>query len=131
MTPIVRGLYLAERVDVDPVTRNLTLVNCFRRMRLPAIPGVARPFYLVAYLANGSGNVRLMAKVTRLDTLAEVFRSWVTVDFADRLREVRFRLRVEQCLFRDPGEYQVELWADDHLLTLTPFSVRGPNEEPS
>jgi hypothetical protein len=128
MIPVVRGLYLAERVDVDPVTRNLTLVNCFRSFRLASIPGVADPFYLVAYLANGSGAIRMMAKVSRLGTLAEVFRTWVTLNIPDRLTEVRFVLRVEQCLFSTPGGYEVGLWAGDSLLAQTPFTVRGPTE---
>jgi hypothetical protein len=127
VNPIVRGLYLAGRVDTDPVTRNLTLVNCFRSIRLQAIPGVAQPFYLVAYLVNGLGAIRMMARVTRLDTLAEVYRTWVTMNFPDRLTEVRFVVRVERCLFSSAGDYQVELWAGDSLLAQTPFAVRGPN----
>jgi hypothetical protein len=126
MIPIVRGLYLVQRVDTDPVTRNLTLVNCFRALRLSTIPGTAKPFYLVAYLANGSGRVRMMARVCRLDTLDEVFRAWVTLNFPDRLTEVRFALRVEQCRFSHTGGYVVELWADDSMLAQTPFVVHGP-----
>jgi hypothetical protein len=128
MTPIVRGLYLAGRVDVDPATRNLTLVNCFRALRLPALPGVARPFYLVAYLANGFGDTRLDARVYRLDTFDEVYRTGVTVRFPDRLTELRFVLRVEQCGFTDPGGYQAELYANDELIAANPFQVLPPAE---
>jgi hypothetical protein len=95
---------------------------------LQVIPGVAKPFYLVTYLANGSGNVRMMARVCRLDTLGEVYRTWVTLTFPDRLTEVRFVLRVEQCLFSQTGGYVAELWADDSMLAQTPFTVHGPSE---
>lgn len=44
MLPLVRGLYLVERVEVDPVSRNLTLVNCFRGLRMRQLPGAVRPF---------------------------------------------------------------------------------------
>src|SRR3954462_14926660 len=95
MTPVVRGLHLAERAEVDPVTRNLTIDNSFRVLRQRRLPGLVDPFYLVARMAGGLGNVRLLAQVSRLDTFAEVYRAWVTVNFPDRLQDVIFKLRVE------------------------------------
>jgi hypothetical protein len=123
MRPIVRGLYLAGRVDVDAFTRNLTLVNCFRSFRLPTLPGVAQPFCLVAYLVNGFGDTRVEARVYRLDTFDEVYRAVTDIRFADRLTEIRYVLRVEQCRFPTPGLYQAELYANHELIAATPFHV--------
>jgi hypothetical protein len=53
--PLVRGLYLAERVDVDPNTHNLTLVECFRTIRVERLPSAAAPFFVIAYLATRCG----------------------------------------------------------------------------
>jgi hypothetical protein len=38
VTPLARGLYICERVIVAPGTRNLTLENCFRGMRVHQFP---------------------------------------------------------------------------------------------
>lgn len=93
MLPLVRGLYLADRVDVDPVTRNLTLIECFRRLLIEHLPGEPRPFAVVAYLANGVGTYQFVVRVTRLDTMAEVYSTGGEVVFPNRLEEVRFVLR--------------------------------------
>lgn len=124
MLPLIRGLYLAERVDVDPVTRNLTLVNCFRGLRLKQLPGTVRPFSVVAYLANGQGEFEVVVRVERMDTFAEVFRVRGHLSLPDRLTEVRFTLRIENCLVSVAGEYSVSLWIGGELLAQTPFSVR-------
>lgn len=130
VTPTVRGLYLCERVEADPATRNLTLRNCFRALRVAGLPTRARPFSVVAYLANGLGTFALSVRVKRLDTLDEVYVAWVPLTFADRLAEQRFVLRVEQCRFPGPGSYELALWADDELLAQTPFTVKRLEDNP-
>ncbi|HET6575893.1 MAG TPA: hypothetical protein VFG68_19985 [Fimbriiglobus sp.] len=129
IAPTVRGLYLCERVEVHPTTRNLTLHGCFRTLVLAGIPTSARPFFIVAYLAGGLGDQILTARVNRLDTMAEVYWSRTPVRFPDRLAEVRFSLRIEQCRFPVPGGYEISLWADRELLAQTPFTVRPLTEE--
>ena len=126
--PVLRGLYLCTRVDVDPDTTNLTLVNCFRTLIREDGTGRAGAFCLVAYLANGQGTVPVVVKVSRMDTMDPVYAARVGVTFRDRLQEVRFKLRVEQCRFPVPGEYEASLWAGDDLLAQTPFLVRDREE---
>jgi hypothetical protein len=130
MNPIVRGLYLAGRVDADPVTRNLTLVNCFRTLFGSGSPVQTKPFFVVAYLANGLGRVQFRVGVSRLDTLADIYEARAELDFTDRLRELRLVLRIEQCVFPVPGEYEASLWVGPDLLTQTPFTLRA-RENPS
>jgi len=115
---------LASRVDVDPASRNLTLVNCFRGLRVDHLPGTAAPFFVVAYLANGVGAFPFVVSVERMDTLAEVYRSNARLTFPNRLEEVRFKLKIENCLFSTEGEYCVTLWLGGELLAQTPFRVR-------
>ncbi len=100
MLPHVRGLYLAERVDVDPATRNLSLIECFRTLVVEGLPATADPFAVVAYLANGVGRYRFEVRISRLDTMAVVYSASSEIAFPNRLQEVRFLLRVEQCVPR-------------------------------
>lgn len=122
--PHIRGLYLAERVDVDPVTRDLTLVNCFRGMRMKRLPGSARPFSVVAYLANGVGDFDVAVVIERMDTFDEVRLIQTRLSPPDRMTEVRFKLRIENCVLPVEGEYSVSLWIGGELLAQTPFYVR-------
>lgn len=128
MLPLIRGLYLAERVDVDPITRNLTLVNCFRGLRVSHLPGPIRPFSVVAYLANGVGEFDVAVVIERMDTLDEVRRVQTRLNLPDRLTEVRFNLRIENCVLPVAGGYSVALWIGGELLAQTPFSVRHTPE---
>jgi hypothetical protein len=128
MIPLVRGLYLAERVDTDPETRNLTLVECFRALLVEGLPTAAQPFAVVAYLANGLGRYRFSVRVTRLDTMAVIYSASAAITFPDRLQEVRFVFRCERCVFPGAGEFEVSLWIGDELLAQTPFVVNHLQE---
>lgn len=127
VTPVVRGLYLCERVTAHP-SRNLTLHDCFRAMRVAGLPVAARPFVVVAYLANGFGDTTATIQVRRLDTLNDVYRAATILQFPDRLEEIRFVGRVNRCVFPSPGEYEVVFWVNDDLLAQTPFTVLSLEE---
>jgi hypothetical protein len=47
-TPIALGLTLCEKVIVEEATRNITLVNCFSRLRAAAFPFQPVPFSVCA-----------------------------------------------------------------------------------
>ena len=127
VAPAVRGLYLCERVTTHP-SRNLTLHECFRAMLVAGMPITARPFVVVAYLANGVGETTGTIRVRRLDNLDDIYRAEIRLTFPTRLTEVRFVGRVNQCVFPGPGEYEVALWVRDELLAQTPFTVHALEE---
>jgi hypothetical protein len=120
--PVVRGLYVCERVEKNLVTRNLTLHNCFRVLKV-AVPGLARKFYVVAYLANGFGEVSCEAVITRGDTLDEVFVSKGTVTFADRLDEQRYILEVS-LQFPVVGRYDIILSVNGEAVAVSPLFIK-------
>lgn len=124
MLPLVRGLYLAERVEVDPTSRNLTLNECFRTLSVAGLPSASQPFAVVAYLANGVGRYSFAVRVARLDTMAVIYSSGAEIAFPGRLEEVRFVFRVERCVFPGEGDFEVSLWIGGELLAQTPFRVR-------
>ena len=124
VTPIVRGLYLCQGVEVDPTTTDLTLRSCFRALRIAGLPARARPFSVVAYLANGLGRFPFAVRVRRLDTLDAVYQAEAEITCPDRLAEVRLTLRVERCVIPTAGEYEVALWVGPELLAQTPFTVK-------
>ncbi len=125
--PLIRRLYLADRIEVDPVTRNLTLVNCFRTLLIAHPPTEPQSFAVAAYLANGVGRYRFAVRVTRLDTMADIYSAGSVIVFPNRLEEVRFVFRTERCAFPDDGEFEVSLWIGGELLAQTPFQVKTPS----
>jgi hypothetical protein len=127
--PIARGLAVCENVIVEERTHNLTLVNCFTMKRAAAFPANIR-FVALAFLSDGDGEVELTISVQRLDTLDIVYTSSHSVRSANRMQEVRFFLRIENCPFPVPGNYQVNLLANGELLAQQRFLIAAYEEIP-
>jgi hypothetical protein len=109
--PTVIGLLVCEKAIVEEGTKNVSLVNCFTRLKLGVFPAERTPFAVYAALTDGVGDIALTLVVERLDTLEEVFRESRTLGFADRLQEVRFLFRVTNCSLPVAGLYDVILFA--------------------
>ena len=122
IVPVVRGLYVCERVESDPDTKNLSLVNCFRGLRLADMPSIPEPFCVFALLANGLGELTLRTTINPTDGGPDIYRYTARVRLTDRMIELRFKLTVE-CQFPGPGSYDICLFADDELIALTPILV--------
>ena len=113
--PVAIGLLLCEQVIVDAKSRNLTPVNCFGMRKLDAIPGTV-DFHIVAWLADGLGEMPLRLSICRLDNLDEVFRLEHELKFSDRLRDMRFTARVRNCVIPAAGYYEVMLTVGGELV---------------
>lgn len=113
--PVARGLVVCDVVIVEERTRNLTLVNCFTLKRARAFPAHFH-FTAAAFLSDGEGDIHLTVSIQRLDTLAIMRQSSHRVRFIDRMQEVRFFVRVEDCRFPVPGHYQISLLADGNII---------------
>lgn len=107
-TPVAIGLLLCEQVIMEHETRNLTPVNCFSRRYYDSFP-TADAFVVFAILIDGTGEMSLEVVVERLDTMDEVYRREVPVHFDSPLNELRCILRIRDCSFPQPGQYQVSL----------------------
>ena len=121
--PLIQGLMLCERVDVDPATGLPTLVRRFTRVRRDRFPTGPVGFSVFAVLSNGFGDIPLTLLIgdpaadRHLKELRTVLR------FADRLREVPFHVAVENVSFPRPGVYEVSLYAADEPLASYPLQV--------
>jgi hypothetical protein len=113
--PVAIGLVLCEQVIVDEKTRNLTPVNCFGRRRLARFPGSA-DFHVVAWLADGLGEMQVELVVRRLDSLDEVFRLEQRLRFDDPVKDMRFTARIRDCPFPVAGYYEVTLSVEGEFI---------------
>lgn len=72
--PVSIGLLLCEQLIIEEGTRNVTPVNCFTQRAAPNFPWTSAPFTVVAWLANGNGEVNLELVIEDADTLAELHK---------------------------------------------------------
>jgi hypothetical protein len=119
----VVGLLLCEHLVVEKHTDNVSLINCFTKRNVEGFPSPAQRFAAVAFLTDGLGDVALDLAIERLDTLEEVFRQTMEVNFPNPLIEVRFLFRVTQCVFPVAGPYQAILRAKGETLAQHRFVV--------
>ena len=121
--PTAIGLTLCDRFIIEEVTRNVTLVNCFSRLRAHSFPALAAPFSVFAVLTNGHGDGTIQLAISRLDTLDEIEAQSLHGHFPARLAEVRIFFRVAQCAFPTAGVYEVNLQVDGDVVVSRRLSV--------
>jgi hypothetical protein len=129
VTPLARGLHLCGRVVVAPKSLDLTFESCFRAVRADRLPARMKPFSIFAHLVNGLGRVPFLVVITRLENAVPVYYYAGELVFRDRLRDIRFKLDVGQCLVSFAGLYEVSLWVNDDLVAQTEFAVIPPEQE--
>lgn len=121
--PQARGLIVCDRIDVDPISRNVSLINCFTRMRAGPFPSPARKFAVYAALTGGLGQVKIRVMVSRLADNRLVYSRDLPVEFRDRVEEVRFVLRLQEVVFPEAGQYVAELLADGEWVAQSVVNV--------
>ena len=113
--PVAIGIILCEQIIVDEKSRNVTPVNCFAARKLERFPGVA-DFRVVAWLADGLGDMLVEVIVEKLDSMDEVFRLESRLQFDDPLTDKRFFAHIRDCPFPVAGQYVVSLFVDRELI---------------
>jgi hypothetical protein len=121
--PIARGLFVCDRVEVDRKRKNVSLINCYNALHVGQFPSGPREFAIFAALTGGFGRVNMRIMVSRLTDNLLVYSRDLSVDYVDRVEEVRFILRLEGVVFPNPGQYVVELLADGEWLAQTVINV--------
>lgn len=114
--PVAVGLLVCEQVIVEERTRNVTPVNCFTHRTVERFPSEGFPFVVFAILTDGSGDIPLEVRISRLDTLDEIFRHAVSFRFTNPLHEIRCVVRIRGCSFPVSGHYHIMLLADNEMV---------------
>lgn len=126
--PTVVGLKVCHEAIVEEKTRNVTLVNCFRKLRFDQFPTRPTEFTACAVLTDGKGEYRLRLDLVSLDDLDVIAtRSWM-VSMKDAVKEYWFLLSMQECVFPHPGKYQLNLGIDKEHAAQTSFHVLGAED---
>lgn len=111
--PVAIGLTVCEQAIIEEKTRNLTLVNCFRRLHVREFPATAQRLVAHAILTDGLGTGTMQFVVTPLDTLEDIYTHETKVSFANPLQEIRVVFRPSSALiFPRAGKYEINLLVD-------------------
>ena len=123
--PVARGLMLCDSVRPDPTTSKLTLENCFNRIVASSFPCSNRAFNVVAFLADGFGELTMRVEIAHLEGERTFYAREHRLRFPDRLTEMRYSFRVAGCVLPEAGTYEVELFADRESIVTTVFHLRA------
>src|SRR5262245_34403010 len=107
--PNAVGLLLCQQAIVEERTRNLTLVNTYRRLVLEAFPSLPQRLTVHTVLTDGLGAMTLTLLVSRLDTMEEVYDQSGRVTLNDPLQEQYLLIRTSRLAFPIPGRYEFRL----------------------
>lgn len=120
--PVAIGLTVCEQVIVEEKTHNITLVNCFARLKVREVPSGSHRLVVYARLTDGRGEGKIRLELLRPDTLDEVLVQDISAAFSHPLQEFHavFRGSVP---FPIEGRYQVNLLADGELIAQRTFQV--------
>jgi hypothetical protein len=127
--PILVGLKVCHEAIVEESTKRVTLVNCFRRLAVPAVPSAKTAFKVCFVLTDGKGESEVCVSIKRCSTLNEIWFRSFSVAFTHPLRQRWFAVPVSSCRFPEEGRYQVELKANNELLGLCVFEVYVKGDE--
>jgi hypothetical protein len=109
--PSAVPLVLCKDVLIEHNTKSPSLLRCFTKLVERTFPTSARSFWIYAVLTDGIGTVPLSLRITRLDTMEEVYDwNWQT-SLPDPLRIIKLPIHIGSCSFPAPTRYEVVLRA--------------------
>ena len=124
-TPVLKQLFICEKLIFEQGTDNLTLVNCHTSCKTDQFPTQPIPFIIYGLLTDGYGTFTMQVRVLRLDTDDVIFRKSMPMLLTDRLRDAHFIYRMTKLSFPVAGRYQIDLLVNGELLGMTTLTVKA------
>lgn len=121
--PTVVGLKVCQHAIVQEKTRNVTLVNCFRKLQFAEFPTEPTAFTVCVVLTDGRGDGELQLRICELDDMDVIWTQTRKAKLTDPLKEIWFLLPVTECVFPRPGKYEISLTIDRQHAAQTVFQV--------
>ena len=119
-TPLAKTVFLCDEVVRDAAKNKVSILNMFDTVRLRAddsFPYHLRKICVFAECSDGLGPFTFYVEIERTSTEAAVYRSQShTVTFTDRLKSVKISIRLTNCIFPEPGEYNVQLYCNTTVI---------------
>jgi len=122
-SPIVTGLHVCHDVNIDEVTKEVTLTRIFYDLPSPIYPDLTRPFWAFASMHGPIGSGTLSFFVMTLDEQTIVYSLEHPIEFKDRFSAAYFRLKLHRFRFPKAGRYEIMMMVDDEIIAQRTFHV--------
>jgi hypothetical protein len=114
---------LCQHAIVEEGTLRVSLINCFRRLRVKELPTRLNPFTVAISLTDGQGLIPLSLEISRLDTWETVFERTWQVSMRDPLKEFWLIARISKCVVPVVGRYVFEFSVNGDLIANSVMEV--------
>ena len=122
--PQARSLLLCDQLVVEERTRNVSLINCFTQKVFDQFPSPPMTCFAFAALSNGFGQFPIKLEIESLEHVEWRYEYTQNAMFLDRMKEMRFWVRLVEIRFPGPGAYAVTLSIDNEVLADTRIEIR-------
>jgi hypothetical protein len=114
--PTALGLTLCDRIIVDQLTGQPSLICIFTGLQVDRFPSPPTRFAAYAVLTGGVGRGIITLRALRSTTGEQVYRQRGRISFLDRTDVVSAPFRIDGIVFPGPGFYLFQVLIDDELI---------------
>lgn len=121
--PLAIALKVCKVAVVEEKTRNVSLVNCFRRLLFQDFPAPATAFTVCAVVRDGQGEIDFSLVISPLSDEDNILvRPW-SARFDSPLQEKWFLIPITDISFPDAGLYEIGLFAEGEPIAHTTVEI--------
>lgn len=115
--PVVLAMILCDAIYQDPATHKCTILGTFSTINARKFPVVHRQLAIHVAMTNGHGKTRIrLSLVGNDDNKPPLFSREAALDFRDPRMVAELNFVLTNLTFEAPGEYRIQLLANDELL---------------
>jgi hypothetical protein len=130
LAPYPLAMVICDGIWVDPYTGKKTLLGVFSAILGPSFPLVHPILTIYIALTDGHGPVTSKVKLVDADEEREpIFSEEQTMEFSDPRSIVELVFQVTGVQFQHPGEYRLQLFANEEFVIERRIVVVAPTEE--
>ncbi len=130
--PVVKSIFLCDRVMADPQTGKLTVEGLFNSLRVGFVPNavsVVEEFSVFAEFIGGVSDATVRIEIVQSETERVVVRTADrTLQFPGRHTTLAVSFQIADLAVSEPGVYFVELYCNDVFVDDRALRI-APREE--
>jgi hypothetical protein len=129
---VCKAILLCDRVIIDSITNNYSVINIFDRFEITGFPGNTRPFVVYLQLTSGIGSYEISIEVQDLRNDTVVARAQgPRIEFPERWFKAHMIAEVSSIRLEHAGMFDLVVLANGQEIDRQQFAALTPNEEPT
>lgn len=130
LAPYPLAMVICDGIWTDPYTGKMTLLGIFSEVRGSSFPLVHPVLAIYVALTDGHGSVPVTIRLVDSDEERDpIFSEDQTIEFKDPRMIVEFGLQFTGVQFSHPGEYRLQLFANNEFVIERRIVVLSLNED--